>query len=108
MSSIPYLIQGANLKCDKGSLSSKLLLPVGHGFLCKDQPVMLETDCLVMVNILPFGVCSITGGPCVPSIIGQWMKPYTQTQTNGLSAITTDSFLICAQAGLIKPEDSGQ
>lgn len=108
MPEVAYLVQGAALKCTNGSANSLLNLPLSHGVYCDNQPVLTMQDALPMVNILPFSICAITKGPCVPSIIGQWIKPYTQTQINGIPVLTTDSFLVCSLGGLIKPNDSGQ
>lgn len=62
---------------------------------------------------------NVRGYPCTPCIVGCW-RDVNRTQkivrngTDGmreqdkLSAVTTDSFLVCAYGGLIEPLSSGQ
>lgn len=62
---------------------------------------------------------NVRGYPCIPCIVGCW-RDVNRTQkivrngTDGmreqdkLSAVTTDSFLVCAYGGLIEPLSSGQ
>lgn len=96
-----YLVRGALLSCDMGAQPKRLNLLTSHGVYIKDHPMIMEDDCAVNVNIMPFGVCKNTGCPCVPSLIGKW-------QCLKGNAVTTDSYLVCACGGLIQPESSGQ
>lgn len=108
MGETPYLVQSASLKCSCGTSTSKLQLPMSHGVYYSGKAVMQCTDCIPIMNILPFGTCAITKVPCVPAPICPWMKPYTKTVINGIPTLTTDSMLICALGGIIKPQTSGQ
>jgi YD repeat-containing protein len=60
-----YVMNGAWLTCDKGAAPSR--------FNVTPKPVQLydehfanELDKIPQVNILPFGVCSVTQKPCLP------------------------------------------
>ncbi|MCB2377404.1 DUF6531 domain-containing protein [Hymenobacter sp. BT635] len=61
-----YVMNGVWLTCDKGVTPSR--------FMVTPKPVQLydehfanELDKVPLVNILPFGVCSISKGPCLPA-----------------------------------------
>lgn len=103
-----YLVQGAKLSCNQGSVQTLCMLPLPHGVYYHNKSMLRVSDCQVGVNILPFGLCTITQKPCLPAITGQWMKPHNKAQINGVSAITTDSFLVCSLGGMIEPQNSGQ
>lgn len=55
---IEYLVNGAIMKCDQGSLSNKLLVPVSHGMYMSGQAAAHNQDCVPFINIQSFGVCS--------------------------------------------------
>lgn len=102
-----YLVQGAKIKCLCGSQTGEL--GVENKNVCLLQvPIATEDDCKPIINIPSFGICSQTGQPCIPMILGKWLCPHEQTKINGSSAITTDSGLICSRGGLILSETSGQ
>lgn len=108
MSSEEYLVRGATLKCSMGSSPSKLNLPVCHGVYAKKKPVMNKMDFAPMKNIMPFGACKVTKGPCVPAIGGPWLKAHEETIITDAASITMDSFLVCTIGGIIEPKKSGQ
>lgn len=56
-----YIIRGALLRCDKGSLETRLDVPKGHGLTIYGQPAACDEDCIATVNIHPFGICSSAG-----------------------------------------------
>lgn len=119
-----YVVRGAKLRCDKGSHCRLINLPKSHGSYVDGKPIMAEEDCKSGVNIMPFGICQIpkgppitlvgedgkpvTGSPCVATIMGKWLKTKKGFLADGSSALTTESFLICMQGGIIRIEESGQ
>lgn len=108
MSGTEFLVRGATLKCSAGSSASKLNLPQCHGVYAGELPMINKADRQAGANIMPFGVCKVTKGPCSPAIGGPWLKPQPKTSINGQEAVTMDSFLVCTIGGLIEPQDSGQ
>lgn len=108
MSGDEYLVRGATLKCSMGSSQSKLNLPICHGVYTKKKPLMNKLDFVPMANILPFGACKVTKGPCVPATGGPWLKAHDATMITNAASITMDSFLVCTIGGMIEPTKSGQ
>ena len=129
-----FLVRGATLKCSDGSHARKLNLPLCHGAYSNEHPFVYDVDCVPIINIPSFGICTsktnpgVASGtpsvPCVPVIIGKWLNPHPNMKiatnesvaaANGdpfarsyANALTMDSFLICTYFGVITPEDSGQ
>jgi hypothetical protein len=82
-------------------------------------------DCVPFLNIVPFGVCMsmanpttaaltaaalgiLTPGPCIPTPAGIWL-PMKPTVMSKLGVImNSDTMLICAYGGVIKPVSPGQ
>lgn len=108
MSGVEYLVRGATLKCTMGSTESKLNLPMCHGVYVSKKPVMNQLDSMPMKNVMPFGTCKVTKGPCSPAVCGPWMKPHEKTVITDAASITMDSFLVCTVGGMIEPKKSGQ
>lgn len=102
-----YLVKGAKIKCTCGSQVGELNVENKNVCLLK-VPIATVDDCKAGENIPSFGICSHTGKPCVPMILGKWLCPHEQTKINGTSAITTDSALVCGKGGIILSETSGQ
>jgi len=102
-----YLVKGAKIKCTCGSQVGELKVENKNVCLLK-VPIATVDDCEVDKNIPRFGICSVTGKPCVPMILGKWLCPHEQTKINGASAITTESALVCGKGGIILSETNGQ
>ena len=119
-----YVVRGAKLRCDKGSHCRLINLPKSHGSYVDGKPIMAEDDCKFGTNIMSFGICQIpkgeeitlvgedgkpvTGSPCVANILGKWQKTKTGFLADGSSALTTESYMICMQGGIITIVESGQ
>lgn len=122
-----YLVRGAILKCDKGSHMRRADLRLCHGVYLKKGPALHIEDCKVGEerNIKSFGTCSTLRGLCVPVLLENWLMGYEYTyivrngeneknflgkyiKKNLLRALTENSFLVCANGGLIEPISSGQ
>lgn len=135
MSELEYLVRGALLHCDCGTHPRRLNLPVCHGFYIQECPVIWEGDCKVGENISYFGICTsstppteteqvileaytssggikgtdLKGFKCCPTILGIWRDTKKDTILGTESTtVTTDSFLICQNGGIISPLTSGQ
>lgn len=108
MSDVDYLVRGATLKCSMGSSESKLNLPVCHGVYAKKKPLMNKNDFTPMKNVMPFGTCKVTKGPCSPATSGPWLKEHGETIITDAESITMDSLLVCTVGGIIEPTKSGQ
>ena len=71
-------------------------------------------------NIKSFGKCSCTLSECKPDILEEWLMGHENTyivrneinlpceSKDLLNALTENSFLVCANGGLIEPISSGQ
>jgi len=105
-----YVLRGSILKCSKGSELSRLDMPSDHGI---DPPVALMSDCVVNVNIHPFGTCSCGTDPsnsqCRPVICGNWMqgpkgslKIWNEITQEYEEAINSSALLTCLYGGLIQ------
>lgn len=105
---IKYVVRGALVACDKGSSPSRLNLPKSHGAYFKDCPVLIDTDRVPGVNVMPFGACSIRRGPCMPATAPYWNITKEDTLIKGRPALLTTSTLVCIVGGAITVKDAGQ
>lgn len=78
------------------------------GVAIKDLLIATKDDCDYDENIPSFGICSLTGKPCLPEVLGKWLCSHKDTKINGVNAITTNSGLLCGAGGLIVAASSGQ
>lgn len=58
-----YVLHGGKAYCPYGSRTSHLQVPLDHGTLIHDMPVMTVLDCKAQTNIQSFGVCSCPTNP---------------------------------------------
>lgn len=111
-----YLVEGAKLRCLRGSQSSNLLIPVSHGYTAKGKKKAINTDSEPEINIPNFGGClmNIEKGVCKG-----YMQPASFWENTGgfswglekvkdRTTLTMDSVLLCKRGGIIVPETSGQ
>ncbi|UHA74778.1 DUF4280 domain-containing protein [Paenibacillus sp. 481] len=123
-----YVVRGASMKCDCGSHRRKINLPTSHGSYVNGQPMMNESDCKPVDNISHFGICTgaknqsgaviyliaeetgatISGKPCLPAILSNWMKVKENAKVEQKAALTTQSELLCELGGLITFLSNGQ
>ncbi len=108
MAGTEYTVMGARLKCSCGVAPGFLLIPIPKGTTINGKPVATEMDFIPFVNIPTFGVCENKGVPCTPATAVPWVKTKKDTTIMELSAVTTDSCLVCELGGLITVETSGQ
>lgn len=115
---------GGMLMCTGGVAPSALnVIPLGRPLT--GTPAANIADMAPMVNVPPFGVCTLlsnptvaaataaalgvlTPMPCVPVPAGTWTPGNPAVLIAGLPALTSDSKLMCAWGGLISVTMPGQ
>ncbi|MEC0245991.1 DUF4280 domain-containing protein [Paenibacillus chitinolyticus] len=121
-----YVVRGAYIQCQYGTHKRHINLPNSHGSYVNEKPMMNEED-FKPDNISHFGICTsplnqsgetiylisesgetISGKPCLPSILAKWTYSKETTKVAGKPALTTDSELHCELQGVIKFLNDGQ
>lgn len=114
----PLVCQGAILKCSFGNAGTPLMV-LPDKKVNAPLPAAGKNDCIPLVNILPFGMCSnpanpvvaaataaamgvLTPAPCIPCIAGTWIGTCCKVKVKGADAVTKDSRLQCAYGGCIE------
>lgn len=121
-----YIVRGAKIRCNRGTHTRKINLPVSHGTYSNGNPMMNKCDRIVDENISYFGICKgncpssgdislvdenggvATGKKCKVKILKDWINTKGDTLVSGEAALTTDSILVCAYGGKIKFISDGQ
>lgn len=91
------LVFGAELRCPSGTESSYLMLQA-DSIDISNLPMACVEDSEKFVNIMPFGLCSLSGVPCelYLELDEQWVNDEPQKMlSNGKEIITTKSTLLC-------------
>ena len=60
-----YVPSGVWLTCDKGTIASQFTV-TPKSVKLYGQDWATEADLMPMINIMPFGVCSVDGSLCTP------------------------------------------
>ena len=112
------VLGGAVLQCSFGMTPSVLnVLPVSR--VLSSMPLAAITDCVPMVNIMSFGMCSsisnptvasataaafgvLTPMPCIPVIAGTWAPGSQTVLIGGKPALNQSCKLTCAYGGIIE------
>lgn len=115
---------GAVLACSGGVAPSALsVLPAGRPFC--GGPAANIADVVPILNVAPFGVCTLisnpmvaaataaalgvlTPVPCVPVPAGTWIPGNPKVLVGGLPTLTSDSKLTCAWGGVVSVVFPGQ
>ena len=95
-----YIPHGSFLECDKGAIPTQLQVTHHNNTAIYGEPLASEADMLPEENILPFGVCKVTGSPCKIEPI-YWDKCNENTKVNGFKLVFEDSCLLCKQGGKV-------
>lgn len=121
----PVVVAGAQVACTMGAAPSALVvLPKARVLGCS-RPVAAITDCVPLVNVLPFGMCSslanpavasataaalgvLTPMPCVPVIPAPWTPGSPTVLVGGQPVVTASSKCLCAWGGQISVISPGQ
>lgn len=121
---MPYgVLGGAVLQCSFGMAPSILnVLPLSR--VMSSMPMASISDCVPMVNIMPFGMCSsmsnptvasataaafgvLTPMPCLPVIVGTWVPGSPTVLVGGKPALNQNCKLTCAYGGIIEIKNPG-
>lgn len=114
----PLVSQGTILKCSFGSVPTPLMVLPDKRVKVM-FPAATKKDCVPLVNVLPFGMCSnpanpmvaaataaafgvLTPVPCMPCIAGTWSGTCKKVKIKGEEAVKADSGLKCAFGGSIQ------
>ncbi len=115
---------GATLKCSFGlAPSTYIVLPI-HQVMAA-TPAGNITDCVPLVNIMPFGACTslsnptvaaataaalgvLTPMPCIPVPAGTWLPGAPTVTLKGPPALDQSSKLMCSWGGIIEVINPGQ
>jgi hypothetical protein len=105
-----FLVNNAELKCDKGTTTSQLTVLSTTTVNCNSKKAATKNDYKPNMNIMPFGTCALkptSSNVCVP-VTQPWLKFKNNVFHQEKNAITTESCLFCNIGGVIKPTNSGQ
>lgn len=103
-----YVVSGANVKCDMGTVAAPLRILPNRRVKAKGKAKANISDCLPMVNIGPFGVCKMTRLPCMPNC-RTWLNGKNNVLVQGVPALMEDAVAVCMTgAGILELEDDGQ
>ena len=115
---------GALLQCTMGVAPSPLtVLPQNQ--VLAGTPVANIMDCVPMMNIMPFGMCSspanpvvaaataaalgvLTPMPCIPMPAGPWVPGAPKVLVGNMPAVDMTCKLVCAWGGAISITAPGQ
>lgn len=100
-----YIPNNAWLTCDKGQMPTQISVTHDNNSSIYGEKLVSEADMIPGENIKPFGVCSITGGPCSYTPVF-WDKCNQGVKVNGFKLVFEDANLLCQQAGKIKVDFS--
>ncbi|MEJ7636397.1 MAG: DUF4280 domain-containing protein [Singulisphaera sp.] len=105
----PVVISGALLKCIAGSAPSRLAATTAPLTLVGGAPIATVVDHLPIVHVKPFGVCAITGRPCLPLTLIPWQMGASSILAPSVFPIlSTASQLPCLVGGIIRVLSPGQ
>ena len=95
-----YVAHGDLLRCDKGVLVTPLtVLPRPSNVHGRYQAT--TADCVPLVNVMPFGVCAVTHGPCLPPTL-LWTQAHPGGRlVGGAPPLLESSVCRCALGGNI-------
>ncbi|HEU4323895.1 MAG TPA: PAAR-like protein [Roseiflexaceae bacterium] len=105
---IKAVAAGAQLRCSVGSTPSVLIATSAVTVVTEGKVLASVMDHVPIANIPPFGVCSITGGPCVPVLPAPWTPSLTGLVTVSAPILPFNSTLLCAVGGQIMVADCNQ
>ncbi|VBB09032.1 Hypothetical protein LUCI_4318 [Lucifera butyrica] len=105
---IRYVVRGGTVQCNRGSTPTRLNLPKSHGVYVNGKAVFNDKDQAADVNVMPFGTCGVTDGPCHPILFPVWKATKEDTLIKGRPAVISQSYLSCAVGGTITITKDGQ
>jgi hypothetical protein len=93
-----YVPDGCWLHCNKGVAPTQLRVTNNQRSSIYGDSVATEADLAPNVNIMPFGACSITHGPCQPQPM-YWDKCIEGVKVNGKKLIIGEAKMWCSLGG---------
>lgn len=102
------VVDGALLHCLSGSTPSPLTVTTLNAPLVDGSKTATTLDHQPGVNVKPFGVCAITGGPCLPATPAPWLPGEVSIPTSQFPILPDDSLLLCNVGSLIEVTYPGQ
>lgn len=104
---LEFVVKGALMLCDKGSMPSPFEPTNGEGVEMDGLTTSNSLDKIANKHIMPFGACSIQSGkPCTPAPL-EWQDTYG-VRINGGKSLLKKSCIQCAIGGKISFLNSGQ
>jgi hypothetical protein len=104
-----YVVDGAQLECTLGVAPSDMVV-TDHRVLLKEKNRANINDAKPLINIFPFGGCTITSPPkpCTPACT-IWMNGDNDVLLNDIPSLLDSSSLFCAAGGgIITVKNCGQ
>lgn len=102
MSNKKYVPQGVYLACDKGTAPTEFKITNNNNSFLFDQPIANTGDMAPMLNVLPFGSCTIkNNNPCVPAPVA-WEGFEDGIFVGNFNPLLEDSVLPCSLGGKIE------
>jgi hypothetical protein len=103
-----HVVNGALLMCTMSPAPSSLVVLPVHREQIEDEFAANIMDHVPMVNIMPFGVCGVLEGPCVPATPMPWTPGSPSVMLDDQPALDDISVLECVIGGTITVLDPGQ
>jgi len=103
-----HVVNSAQLICTCGAAPSILVVLPVHREQIENQFAANISDHVPMVNIMPFGVCTILEGPCVPATPAPWAPGSPTVTLDSQPALDSISTLQCMVGGTITIAYPGQ
>lgn len=111
-----YLVEGALLRCNQGSLTIPLEVPDGHSVNSAEKKKINIKDCKPDVNVYSFGSCkrNLHSQTCEGYKIldDKWINTkidiFNTEKISNEEAVSRYSLLLCKRGGIIIPVTSGQ
>ena len=120
---VSMVVEGAMMTCSFG-VAPAPLSPTPHMVTAGEMPAATIADCIPMVNIPTFGMCTtpsnpevasataaalgvLTPMPCIP-VTTPWEPGSTSVMIGGLPALTQTCMCQCTWGGVITITEPGQ
>jgi len=103
------VVEGATIKCDKGTTPSFLIATTALFVEIEGKQVATIADHLPVFNVLSFGICSMTQKPCFPVTPLPWQPGGIGIPTGSrFPILPKNSILGCVLTGVIEIQNAAQ
>lgn len=103
---LEYIVNDAIVQCDKGAKPNYFKSTYNTHVKIQGCLAATRVDKISLVNIPEFGVCGVTGSPCVPAPI-EWLDTY-KLKVKGEETLLYRCTLPCGVGGIVEFITSGQ